>query len=378
MAAAPATAPVAPRPVAPGRIVPPTLRLRIEEQRPTTPTAPLPTTPAPRTVQRPIAPPRPVPPAVARPAAAPAGTPGARTPSSLPRPGGAPAARPPYPSQRPPVGGPRPLPSQPIRPQQPGIPPRPGQYPQRPGMPSRPSYQQRPGGAARPAAGRRDHTARPAPPPMPAAPPPVTKTITLAEGMTVKDLADKLDIRVKEVLAKLLMKRLMLTINSALDTETATMIAREFGADVQMQSFEEELLQADEGESRKEKISSPARRSSPSWVTWTTERRACSTRSAPRASRNARLAVSPSTSARITSRLADATSCSSTRPVTRRSRSCGPEAPRSPTSSSWWSRLTMMDHAADEGKRSTTHGRRKCRLWWRSTRSTRPTPAPRR
>ena len=83
---------------------------------------------------------------------------------------------------------------------------------------------------------------------MPAAPPPVSRTITLAEGMTVKDLADKLDLRVKDVLAKLLMKRLMLTINSALDTETATMIAREFGADVQMRSFEEELLQVDEGE----------------------------------------------------------------------------------------------------------------------------------
>ena len=53
-----------------------------------------------------------------------------------------------------PVGGPRPLPSQPVRTQQPGMPPRPGQqYPQRPGMPSRPSYQQRPGGQGRPAAG---------------------------------------------------------------------------------------------------------------------------------------------------------------------------------------------------------------------------------
>ena len=79
-------------------------------------------------------------------------------------------------------------------------------------------------------------------PAQPVAPPPVTRTITLAEGMTVKDLADKLDIRVKDVLGKLLMKRLMMTINSTLDTETATMLAREFGADVQMRSFEEELI----------------------------------------------------------------------------------------------------------------------------------------
>ena len=64
-------------------------------------------------------------------------------------------------------------------------------------------------------------------PSMPAAPPPVTRTITLAEGLTVKDLAAKLDIMPKEVLAKLLMKRLMMTINQTLDTETATMIARE-------------------------------------------------------------------------------------------------------------------------------------------------------
>src|ERR1043166_3005713 len=93
---------------------------------------------------------------------------------------------------------------------------------------------------------------RPAAPQMPAAPPPISRTITLAEGMTVKDLADKLDIRPKDVLAKLLMKRLMMTINQTLDTETATMIAREFGADVQMRSFEEELLQEDSTEAKAE------------------------------------------------------------------------------------------------------------------------------
>jgi translation initiation factor IF-2 len=97
-----------------------------------------------------------------------------------------------------------------------------------------------------PAAGpRRAQTPRPALPPVPTAPPPVTRSITLAEGMSVKDLADRLDMRAKDLIRKLLDKRMIMTINSTLDTETASMLAREFGADVQMRSFEEELLQED-------------------------------------------------------------------------------------------------------------------------------------
>jgi translation initiation factor IF-2 len=170
-----------------------------------------------------------------------------------PRPAGMPPPRPSYPGpNRPTPGGPRPLPSQPVRTQPAGMPARPGQgqYPQRPGMPYRPPMRQ--GGRPSSSGPRRDP--RPSAPAAPAAPPPVTRTITLAEGMTVKDLADKLDLRVKDVLAKLLMKRLMLTINSTLDTETATMIAREFGADVTMRSFEEELLQVDSDESKAEDV----------------------------------------------------------------------------------------------------------------------------
>jgi translation initiation factor IF-2 len=247
VAAAPAE-PAPHKPVVPGRIVPPTIRLRIEEQRPTTPTPPLPTTPAPRVVPR-QAPrvERSAPPA-ARPAVAASGA-GA---AASARPAGSQPARPPLPprpaypgsSARPTPGGPRPLPSQPIRTQQPGMPPRPGQYPQRPGMPQRPAF--RPATSAQRSSTGARREARPSSAQMPSAPPPVTRTITLAEGMTVKDLAAKLDLKVKDVLGKLLMKGLMMTINSTLDTETATMLAREFGADVQLRSFEEELIETGE------------------------------------------------------------------------------------------------------------------------------------
>jgi translation initiation factor IF-2 len=102
-------------------------------------------------------------------------------------------------------------------------------------------------GGGRPSGGqRRDSSPRPSfQAPAPAAPPPVTRTITLAEGMTVADLATKLDVKAKDVMRKLMDRRLMMTINSTLDDETASMIAREFGADVKMQTYEEEMLQVE-------------------------------------------------------------------------------------------------------------------------------------
>ena len=85
---------------------------------------------------------------------------------------------------------------------------------------------------------------RPSAPP-PVELPPVSRTITLAEGMTVKDLADKLDVRVKDVLKALLDRRMMMTINSTIDIDTAREVSRQFGADVQTRSFEEELIEVE-------------------------------------------------------------------------------------------------------------------------------------
>ncbi len=205
-ATAPPPAPTATKPVTPttGRLVPSMLKLRIEDKAPSL-LPPEPTASAKL----------PVPPVAARPVA-----------PTRPRPGSRPiGASPTRPST--PLGGQRPLPAQPFRPPS-----------GRPAVGYRPSFRpppRRPGG-------RRRHPPRPSMPQVLAPPPPITRTISLAEGMTVKDLAEKLNLRAKDVLKKLLERRLMLTINTTLDTETATMVAREFGADVEMRSFEEEMV----------------------------------------------------------------------------------------------------------------------------------------
>ncbi len=141
------------------------------------------------------------------------------------------------------TGGPRPLPSQPVRPQT-GTAYRPGAptAPPRPAV-GRPAPPPRPAGRPGARGPRREYTRDASPgPAMAEAPPPITKTITMSEGMTVKELSEKLDVRAKDILKKMLDRRIMMTINTTLDTETATSIAREFGADVKLRSFEEELV----------------------------------------------------------------------------------------------------------------------------------------
>jgi translation initiation factor IF-2 len=56
------------------------------------------------------------------------------------------------------------------------------------------------------------------------------------------------------VLSKLLMKRVVLTINSTLDIDTARDIAGDFGAEIEMRSFEEELVSAEVEDAREEDL----------------------------------------------------------------------------------------------------------------------------
>jgi translation initiation factor IF-2 len=74
-----------------------------------------------------------------------------------------------------------------------------------------------------------------------AEPLPITRNITITEGITVKDLAERLGIKAKDLIARLFARGVMATINQTLDAELAKDMARHFGADASVVSFEEQL-----------------------------------------------------------------------------------------------------------------------------------------
>ncbi|MGH6852536.1 MAG: translation initiation factor IF-2, partial [Methylocella sp.] len=91
------------------------------------------------------------------------------------------------------------------------------------------------------AAGRGAAHAEPAAPPVVREPRPVTIT----EGITVRELAEKLDIRAKELLKNLLDRGVFASINQALDIQTATSLAEAFSGIVEVVSFEEQMAHED-------------------------------------------------------------------------------------------------------------------------------------
>ena len=157
-------------------------------------------------------------------------------------------------------------------PSRPGAPPtgrppmRPGQRPAGPGgapplgkaEPGKPIYERKPPSRARPTMDRRFeegerklHPVRARPgvggarAARPEAPPPVERPrreITITEGVTVRELAEKLDVRAKDLLKVLLDKGVFASINQALDTPTATSLAEGFNGVVSVVSFEEEAI----------------------------------------------------------------------------------------------------------------------------------------
>jgi translation initiation factor IF-2 len=255
--AAPSAGPVAatPTPVAPSpQAGASTSQHATTTARPATPSAPLPQVPLPRMIV-PQTGPRPVYKAPIRPAsptasaggpAAPArSVPGRPVPGQpifqRPRPG-APTSRPVlrpgerrpmHPTRQSPTGtrplgvGPGALPTGPAT--------RPGT---RPGGPAR-----RPGQRYIPRGVKEGPMKGYTPPPrlsLSNEPQPITRSITITEGISVKDLAEKLGIRAKDLIARLLARGVFATINQTLDTELASEMSRFFGADTNVITFEEQ------------------------------------------------------------------------------------------------------------------------------------------
>ena len=162
-----------------------------------------------------------------------------------PRPGAAPMAgrsvvgRPPMPGQRP--GGPRPMhPTSRGGLIGPGAPPPPPDQAVR-----RPQYNQQNRGR-----GGRDRQREPEERNIRlqtrrefAAPPPINRDITISEGITVKELSEKLDVKANFVIKKLVDRGIFATINQTLDAKLATDISREFGASTSTVTYEEEAMQ---------------------------------------------------------------------------------------------------------------------------------------
>jgi translation initiation factor IF-2 len=66
------------------------------------------------------------------------------------------------------------------------------------------------------------------------------KPIAITEGVTIKELAEKIDIKSKYIIQKLIVKGILASINQALDIEAAKEVCAEFGFRADVISFEQE------------------------------------------------------------------------------------------------------------------------------------------
>src|SRR5271154_3508253 len=69
------------------------------------------------------------------------------------------------------------------------------------------------------------------------------RAVVVTEGITVRELAEKLDVRAKELLKSLMDKGMFASINQALDVQTATQLAESFNGIVEVVSFEQQMVQ---------------------------------------------------------------------------------------------------------------------------------------
>ncbi len=84
--------------------------------------------------------------------------------------------------------------------------------------------------------------------------PTVFRKISLTEGVTVKELAEKLEVKHKDVIKVLLGRGVMASINQTLDVDSAKELAKQFGAEAEILSFEEDVLREEISEEKAEDL----------------------------------------------------------------------------------------------------------------------------
>ncbi len=84
-------------------------------------------------------------------------------------------------------------------------------------------------------------------------------TVAITTHMTVREFAEKLDVKAKDLIKTLFMKGMMVTINHVLDPETAIGVAEELGIEAVQVSFEEEVQLQHESEIAEEGVEKVSR-----------------------------------------------------------------------------------------------------------------------
>ncbi len=84
--------------------------------------------------------------------------------------------------------------------------------------------------------------------------PKILRKIALTEGVTVKELAEKMEVKHKDVIKSLMGRGVLATINQTLGTDLAVEIARKFGCEAEILSFEEDVLREETIEERPEDL----------------------------------------------------------------------------------------------------------------------------
>ncbi len=80
------------------------------------------------------------------------------------------------------------------------------------------------------------------------------EAVFIREGITVKELAEKLNQKVRDVIAKLMMQGVMVTINQPLEADVAVQVSNMFGFAAEVISFEDELTLTQEAPSDAERV----------------------------------------------------------------------------------------------------------------------------